>query len=174
MKSLSEFIREKLEGNDFIEISDLEVIYIPDTENLLVQVPNNYNEDNIHMYLDDSCMPDMPSDPKNIGELFGSDNSKNLSDAYFQYEDLTLPEDSTTKPQIEWNKRYDNHEDRNAELIVYSLNNFEYHILFEKFEINNRENLELEKILEDLFTAAESNKIHPWAFPIKLKEINFK
>lgn len=171
MKSLVSFIKEKLESTT--EISNLEIIYTTETGDLLIQVPDNYNEDNIQMYLDDACMPNMPSDPKNSKELFGEENANNIVDAYFQYEELLIPEDSTVKPQVEWNKRYDTKQDRNALLMTYSLKNFEYHVLFDKFEVNNSD-LELEEILKDLFMSTESNKIHPWAFTIKVKEINYK
>lgn len=174
MKRLRDLIIEELESGDTIELKNLEIVYVVKNGNLLIQVPDNYNEDNIQMYLDDTCMPNMPSNDKDAKELFGEDNTKNITDAYFSYKNLTLPENSTVKPDLEWDKRYDNKTDKNAKLIVYSLDEFKYTIAFERFLLNNYNNLEVDAILEDLFKSTESNKIHPWAFEIILEEINYE
>lgn len=173
MKSLKQLIIEELD-NDIIEVKNLEVIYGTESGNLLIQVPDNYNEDAIQMYLDDVCLSNMPSNDKDAKELFGEENTKNISDTYFSYENLTLPEDSTVKPELEWDKRYDNKSDKNAKLITYSLDEIKYTITFERFVVRKHDDLEVDAILEDLFKSTESNKIHPWAFEIKLENINYK
>ena len=170
MKSLKEFILEELSK---ITVKNLEVIFVTDSENLLIQVPDNYNEDNISLYLDDNCLKDMPSEIKNAQELFGEENSQNIIDAYFEYSNMSVPQDATEKPDLEWDKRYDNKVDKNANLVLYSLDNFQYKILFDEFVISNSLDKELEEILKDIFLNAESNKLHPWAFNIKLDKINF-
>ena len=174
MKRLRELIIEELKGEDITEIRNLEVTYTTKNGNLLIQVPDNYNEDNIQIYIDDTCMPNMPSNDKDAKELFGEENAKNIVDAYFSYNNLTLPEDSTVKPELEWNKRYDNKADRNAKLITYSLDDLKYTIIFERFVIRMHDDLGVDEILEDLFKSTESNKIHPWAFEILLEEINYE
>lgn len=174
MKRLRDLIIEELEDGETTEIRNLEVIYTTKNGNLLIQVPDNYNEDNIQIYIDDTCMQNMPSNDKDAKELFGEENAKNIIDAYFSYSNLTLPEDSTIQPELEWDKRYDNKSDKNAKLITYSLDELKYTITFERFVVRNHDDLEIDAILEDLFKSTESNKIHPWAFEIILEKINYE
>lgn len=172
MKSLVQFIREQEEPEQ-ITIKNLEVTYTTKSENLLVQVPDNYNEDNISLYLDDTCMKNMPSEQDNAIELFGEENAQHITDAYFEYENLTVPVDATEEPDIEWNKRYDNNVDRSAKLMVYSLDGFTYKIVFDEFVISDMMNKNLNNILKDIFTSAEGNHENHWEIDIKLKDITF-
>ena len=174
MKRLRDFILEEINKGEEIHLGNLEVIYTTPNKNLIIQVPDNYNEDNIQTYLDDACMNNMPSNDKDAKSLFGEENAKSIIDAYFSYENLTIPEDSTIEPDLEWNKRFDNKSDKNAKLMVYSLDNIKFIINFETFIINNYNNKETDAILKDLFKNSESNQIHPWAFEIVVDEINYE
>lgn len=172
-KSLSWTLTEANE-EDLVTVKSVEAIYTTETSSLVIQVPDNYNEDNIQMYLDDTCMQDMPNNDDSAVELFGEENASHIVDVYFKYNNLTIPEDATIKPDLEWNKRYDNKADKNAKLMNYSLDGFEYVIVFDEFVINNFDNKQIQDILKNLFENAASNKIHPWAIEIILDKINFK
>lgn len=174
MKSLRELIIEKINTDEIITVDNLEVHFSTPSGNLLIQVPDNYNEDNIQLYLDDRCLNDMPSGEDFSSELFGETNANNIEDAYFTYKNLTVPEDATVKPELQWDKKFDNNSNKNANLMTYSLDDFEYVITFSEFSLNEDSSLEVDKVLEKVFTAVGSNKEHPWSVEIKLQQIKYK
>lgn len=181
MKNLTELCKEQClsilevasdNSNETI-INDLEVTYTTKSGSLYIQVPENYTEDNIQLYLDNISSTDMPGNDEDGPELFGQENYEQLIDVYFSYDRLTIPEDATIKPDVEWDKRYDNKQDPNAKLTLYSIDNIQYILRFEKFIVDTM-NKNLDNILKDLFKNSESNSIHPWLFEIHVENINYR
>lgn len=174
MKHLTEYIEEHRIQEDLNEpiVKNVIATYKRKDGSLLVQVPDSYNEDDLQKYIDDRCSANMPSDENNIEDLFG-ENAQHITDAYFEYEKLSVPQNSTVKPDLEWDKRYDTRNDKEVNLMTYSLDEFKYHMTFDEFKLTNMNDEEVKPILEDIFKSAESTQSHPWEIEIIFDNVEF-
>lgn len=170
MKSLLKYIIEAM-GSVDIEVKNVKITYIPrDKKDIIVQVPEDFDENKIQLYIDDVCLQNMPSGEQNIEEMFGKDNAIRLSDAYFEYDKISVPTDGTVEPDIKYesNKSSD---DSTENLTVYSIDNLKYIVTFDSFTILNTKESEIDDILEKVIKETESSKLHEWAIEIKLDKI---
>lgn len=166
-KKLIDYLMEAMESSgDSEELKNLKVIYKGKDKDLIIQVPDSYSEDDIRMYLDNISQDNMPIGEEYRGEIFGEDNAKEITDAYFEYDNLNVPNDSTSEPDIEWDKKFDVKSDKEVSLKLYILTNIKYIIEFAKFILINTSEFEVDENLEKILKNSESNDLHEWLFPI--------
>lgn len=168
MKKLIDRILEAFESSseETKELKNLEIIYKGKDKDITIQVPDSYSEDDIRMYLDNISQDNMPIAEEYRGEIFGEDNAKEITDAYFEYDNLNVPNDSTSEPDIGWDKKFDVKSDKEVSLKLYILTNIKYIIEFAKFTLINTSEFEVDKNLEKILKNSESNDLHEWIFPI--------
>lgn len=170
-KSLTQFIKEKLENDSVL---DLTIKYQIEPNKIVCQAPNNYSEDQVIQYLQDLWFGQLPGGPENLDKIFGV-NSKNLIDTYLEYKKFSHSSHKIfSKKLIEWDSSKD--PDNEQDLEYFALSDLKYCMSFESFELKVKPGSDLKEILTDIFKSYESNAMNKYPVEIKLVDdsISFK
>lgn len=164
MKSLYSFIKEALENT---ELSNLKVVYTTIPKDIIIKVPESYSEDDIMIWIDDTILEEMPSGQSYAKKLFGV-NADNISDSYTEYDSLNECSDQTEPESLKWSKDYDNKVPDDVNLVKYSLKDFHFIITFDKFVLNNSNNVDND--LWKVFKNTQSSNINKYPLELKLDQ----
>ena len=170
MKRLKNYIYEAIEQ---FRVHNLEVNYIVEPEEIILQAPEVFQESDIQQYIDDMWLNELPSGKDNSEKFFGKNNS-NITDAHFEY-DTFEHMDIEPKDYIEWDVKYaDNKNDNDVKLEYFRIQNLKYIITFDQFDLIDIEEDEVDERLKKVFRAAESNDENEYPIEIKFDEDNIK
>lgn len=174
MKTLTQFIKEsfiKEENNEELSINNVIVRY--DCPSILfIQVPLNYSESDIQIYLDDKLLNKLPGSLELSKKFFGK-NSENITDVYFEYNSISQAMGKDQKVDLLWDEKYDNNVKDSSELVVYQISNLKYTIEFDKFSfINNNNDTNVIEILKKILQTTVSNSINKYPIEISLNNSN--
>lgn len=165
MKNLQQYICEAL---DSVILRDLTVKYdCPDE--VFVQVPEKMSESDIQIYLDDTLLEKLPAEANQ--DAFGK-NTKQITDAYFEYEKMEAANGTSQKADVLWDDHY-NPAMNGVNMQVIRISGLKYIIVFDKFELNDVEDSEVKETIYNLFNGLiEDDKDIP--FDISLNEDNIE
>jgi len=170
MKQLKIYIYEAVEQ---FRVNDLEVIYIVEPEEIILQAPETFQESDIQQYIDDLWINSLPSSQNNSEKFFGKNNS-NIIDAYFEY-DTFEHMDVEPKDYIEWDSKYDTKNTNDEiKLDYFRIKNLKYIITFDRFDLVDVKEDEIDEKIKDIFRASESNDANEYPIEIKFDEDNIK
>jgi len=170
MKSLKQFILETVE---IYRLNEVVATYFVQPDEIIVQAPENYSESDIQIYLNDLWLKDLPSNEKYSKSFFGI-NSDSISDVYFEY-DTFEHIDIEPKNYIEWDSKYDpKSSNTDIKLEYFKLKNIKYIIVFDRFDLTDTDDDNVQENLKDIFKAAESNNENKYSIEIKFDEDSLK
>ena len=170
MKSLKNYIYESVEE---FRVNDLEVNYTVQPEEIILQAPEVFQESDIQQYMDDMWINSLPSGQDNSEKFFGKNNS-NITDAHFEY-DTFEHIDVEPKDYIKWDSKYDDKKTGDdVKLEYFKIKNLNYIITFDKFDLVDVKEDEVDEKLKDVFRASESNDANNYPIEIKFDEDNIK
>ena len=170
MKSLKNYIYESVEE---FRVNDLEVNYTVQPEEIILQAPEVFQESDIKQYMDDMWINSLPSGQDNSEKFFGKNNS-NITDAHFEY-DTFEHIDVEPKDYIKWDSKYDDKKTGDdVKLEYFKIKNLNYIITFDKFDLVDVKEDEIDEKLKDIFRASESNDANDYPIEIKFDEDNIE
>lgn len=170
MKSLKNYIYESVEE---FRVSDLEVNYMVQPEEIILQAPEVFQESDIQQYMDDMWINSLPSGQDNSEKFFGK-NYSNIIDANFEY-DTFEHIDVEPKDYIKWDSKYDDKKTRDdVKLDYFKIKNLKYIITFDKFDLVDVKEDEVDEKIKNIFKATESNDANDYPIEIKFDEDNIK
>lgn len=175
MKSLKEYITESLlkEDSEGFTVHNLIVKYDCPAD-LYIQVPANYTESDIQIYMDDTLLTALPAS-QGLAEKFFGKNNKNIIDVYFEYDAIDIALGKEQKVDVLWDERYDNSVTDKNELSTYQIKNLKYIVEFEKFEFDNKINEDnVQETIETLFNTTVSNNVNKYPIEISLNNANIE
>lgn len=166
MKQLVSYLKESLhifEENVTIRLNDFEVSWqVKDPVNhggtFILELPEEYNDDEISEYLNDVMLESMPTNDELAKKFFGLGNADNIIDARFEYEDKKEVVDDTKHVTLEYDKSVDDKYDGNDDNIKkYELKNLRFIADFEYFDVTNTSDDGLQYDLWDIFKRTRSS-----------------
>lgn len=169
MKSILKYILEKEE--DISIVRNLEVVYAVKPEKFTIEVPNNYSESDMQIYLDDKTLNELPVSSDESKKML-DDNIKEISDAYFEYSGYNSSDKPTNEISLEWDDNYDNNSNDN-EKIYFTLKYLKYKIMFNSFKLSNVDE-DIQEQLENIFKSLESNSNNKYPITIEFESVSFE
>lgn len=167
MKELSTYIKECLklfkEGEDqTIRLNDFECSWqVKDPINyggtFILELPEDYNDDEVSQYLNDMMLESMPTDEDLAKDFFGKGNADNIIDARFEYEDKKEVADKSKHTTLEYDKSIDDQYKGSNVLKRYELKNLRFIVDFEYFDVTNTSDDGLMYDLWDIFKRTKSS-----------------
>ena len=162
MKSIIKYIRESVET---YRLNEIEATYNVQPEEIILQAPETFQESDIQQYMDDMWLNQLPSS-QDYSEKFFSKNNDNISDAHFEY-DTFEHIDVEPKEYIEWDSKFDDKKTNDdVKLEYFKIKNLKYIITFDRFDMVDVTDDNVEEKLIDVFKAAESSKENE--YPIEI------
>ena len=146
-----------------IRLNDLEVIWkVKDPENrkgiFVIEVPEDYTDDDINQYISDLLLESMPSDDDLAKEYFGA-NADNIIDARFEFEKKEDSKDGL-HCTFEFDKSLDdNFKGEQDNLKKYALENLRFIVDWSEFDVTNTSDDGLLYDLWDIFKRTRSSNI---------------
>lgn len=174
ISTLRAYIFEQQESEDVV-LKDVTIQY-SGPEKLYIQVPENYSESDVQIYMDDSFLQDMPGSESLAEEFFGA-NAESIADAYFSYDSMEQALGDEQEANIEWNERYDSSIKKDETMHILCISNIRYNLVFDEFKlVNIKDDTDIKYKLIDIFNTANSNSTNKYPFEIVLdtKNIEFK
>jgi len=167
MKSFIEYIKEAVET---YRLNEVEATYLVQPEEIILQAPETYQESDIQQYMDDMWLTYLPSGPDYSEKFFGKNND-NISDVHFEY-DTFEHIDVEPKEYIEWDSKYDTkkNNDEDIKLDYFKIKNLKYIISFDRFDMVDVTDDDVEEQLVKIFKAAESNDANEYPIEIVFDE----
>ena len=164
MKSLIEYIKEEYQQ---IIVRNVKVVFDVLPKVFTLTAPETYSESDIQIYIGDVLLKELPSENKKYQYLLGK-NIDNISDAYFEYEKFEHSSDDYEDEQInlKWDSYYDD-KSKDTKNNMFKLTNLKYIILFDEFEILNKNQDDNKNILNKIFTKLDSSDINKYPVTIK-------
>ena len=170
MKQLTQYLKESLDNSPFvfnedsdqtIRLNDFEASWtVKDPENhggtFIIQIPNDYTDDDVQQYLSDLMLESMPSNEDLAKEYFGI-NADHIIDARFEYE---KKEDAKEDLHctFEFDKNLDDqYKGEDNDLKKYALVNLRYIIDWDQFDVSNTSDDGLMYDLWDVFKRTKSS-----------------
>lgn len=173
MKQLVEYMKESLATNSpfalnedrdqTIRLNDLEVIWeVKDPENrkgiFVIEVPEDYTDDDINQYISDLLLESMPSDDDLAKGYFGA-NADNIIDARFEFEKKEDTKDGL-HCTFDFDKSLDdNYKGEQDNLKKYALENLKFIVDWSEFDVTNTSDDGLLYDLWDIFKRTRSSNI---------------
>ena len=182
MKQLVEYMKESLATNppfiapavlkreslnedrdQTIGLNDFEVSWkVKDPENrkgiFVIEVPEDYTDDDINQYISDLLLESMPSDDDLAKEYFGS-NMDNIIDARFEFEKKEDAKDGL-HCTFDFDKSLDdNYKGEQDNLKKYALENLRFIVDWSEFDVANTSDDGLLYDLWDIFKRTRSSNI---------------
>lgn len=162
MKSITKYIRESVET---YRLNEIEATYNVQPEEIILQAPETFQESDIQQYMDDMWLNSLPSSQDYSEKFFGKNNDS-ISDAYFEY-DTFEHIDVEPKEYIEWDPKFDVKKSKDdVKLEYFKIQNLKYIITFDRFDMVDVTDDDVEEKLIDIFKAAESSKANE--YPIEI------
>lgn len=166
MKDLVTFIKEAV---DTYRLNNVEATYIVEPEEIIIQAPETFQENDIQQYMDDRWLVQLPSNADYAKDFFGS-NMDNIYDAHFEYDSFEHI-DIEPRYYIEWDVKYDVKKTKDdVKLDYFRIKNLKYIISFDRFDMVGVDDDTVDEKLKDAFRAAESNDNNEWPIEIKFDE----
>lgn len=166
MKSIIQFIKEAVEQ---YRLNSVIAEYDIQPEEIILQAPETFQESDIQQYMDDMWLNKLPSGQDYSEKFFGS-NFENISDVHFEY-DTFEHIDIEPKDYIEWDSKFDVKKTKDDVTLEYfKVKNLKYIIEFDRFDMVDVDEDEVEEKLNDIFRAAESNDANEYPIEIKYNE----
>ena len=173
MKQLVEYMKESLATNSpfalnedrdqTIRLNDFEAIWkVKDPKNqkgiFVIEVPEDYTDDDINQYISDLLLESMPSDDDLAKEYFGA-NADNIIDARFEFEKKEYAKDGL-HCTFEFDKSLDdNFKGEQDNLKKYALENLRFIVDWSEFDVTNTSDDGLLYDLWDIFKRTRSSNI---------------
>ena len=171
MKSLTKYLKESLatnspfilneDGDQTIRLNDFEASWVvKDPENhggtFVIQIPNDYTDDDIQQYLSDLMLESLPSDEDLAKEYFGV-NGAHIIDARFEYEKKEDAKEGL-HCTFEFDKNLDDqYKGEDNDLKKYALVNLRYIVDWDQFDVSNTSDDGLMYDLWDVFKRTKSS-----------------
>ena len=166
MKSFTQFIKEAV---DAYRLNAVEATYNVQPEEIILQAPETFQESDIQQYMDDMWLNSLPSSQDYSEKFFGKNNDS-ISDAYFEY-DTFEHIDVEPKEYIEWDPKYDvKKSGDDVKLDYFRIKNLKYIISFDRFDMVDVTDDNVEEKLIDIFRASESSKENEYPIEIQFDE----
>lgn len=164
MKNLINYIKESYEK---IHLTNVKAVFDINPEVFTLTGPEIYSESDIQIYLGDVLLKELPSENKKYQNLLGK-NVDHISDAYFEYSKFEHSSDTYEDEQInlKWDSYYDERV-KDKKLDMFKLTDLKYIILFDEFEILDKNDNEVKNILDEVFSKLDSSEINK--YPVSLK-----
>lgn len=169
MKKFSDFILEKTMSEEIV--NDVIVVYKYPYDNLYINCPETYQEDDIKEYIDDLMEEYLPSSMKNSKDMLGI-NAKHLQDAYFEYSSfyrMSYEMDDSTQNLIKYDSSKGKETLTDVKIVTFKLSNLKYKMMFDKFEFNVTEGELIQDTLQNIFKSFEKSSVTNEDYPIKLR-----
>lgn len=173
MKQLVEYMKESLATNSpfalnedrdqTIRLNDFEASWkVKDPENrkgiFVIEVPEDYTDDDINQYISDLLLESMPYDNNLAKEYFGA-NVDNIIDARFEFEKKEDTKDGL-HCTFEFDKSLDDiYKGEQDNLKKYALENLRFIVDWSKFDVVNTSDDGLLYDLWDIFKRTKSSNI---------------
>lgn len=176
MKQLVEYMKESLATNSpfalnedrdqTIRLNDFEAIWkVKDPENrngiFVIEVPEDYTDDDINQYISDLLLESMPSDDDLAKGYFGA-NADNIIDARFEFEKKEDAKDGlhcTFDFDKSLDDNYNNYKGEQDNLKKYALENLRFIVDWSEFDVTNTSDDGLLYDLWDIFKRTRSSNI---------------
>lgn len=166
MKGITQFI---LEAVDVYRLNSVEATYNVQPEEIILQAPETFQESDIQQYMDDMWLNQLPSSQDYSEKFFGKNND-NISDVHFEY-DTFEHIDIEPRDYIEWDTKYDvKKSGDDAKLDYFKIKNLKYIIDFDRFDMVDVDDDNVEEKLIDIFRVAESSKENEYPIEIQFNE----
>lgn len=170
MKTLVQFLKEAL---DVYRLNEVVATYLVQPEEIIIQAPETYQENDIQAYMDDKWLVKLPSFEDYSEKFFGT-NNESIIDVYFEY-DTFEHIDIEPRDYIEWDPKLDSKKtDKDTKLDYFKITNLKYVISFDRFDLVGVDDDTVKDKLIDIFKAAESNKVNKWPIEIMFDEENLE
>jgi hypothetical protein len=166
MKDIKTYIYESVET---YRLNSVEVTYNVQPEELILQAPETFQESDIQQYMDDMWLNQLPSSQDYSEKFFGKNND-NISDVYFEYDSF---EHISIEPKefIEWNAKYDvKKTNDDIKLEYFKIKDLKYHIEFDRFDMVDVDDNNVDEKLKDVFRATQSSKENEYPIEIQFDE----
>lgn len=166
MKGITQFI---LEAVDVYRLNSVEATYNVQPEEIILQAPETFQESDIQQYMDDMWLNQLPSSQDYSEKFFGKNNDS-ISDVHFEY-DTFEHIDIEPREYIEWDPKYDvKKSGDDIKLDYFKIKNLRYIIDFDRFDLVDVDDDNVEEKLIDIFRVAESSKENEYPIEIQFDE----
>lgn len=161
MKSLVQYIRES--ENQTIRINDLKASWsITDPKNtkgdVIIEVPEDYTDDDITSYLQDMLLESMPTDDELAKEYFGA-NADDIIDVSIEFDDAIVAREDKRNLTFKYDDSLDDkYKGSDTKLKRVTLKGLRLVAMFDKFDVTNTTDDGLMYDLMDIFKRTESSK----------------
>ena len=170
MKPINRYIKESVE---VYRLNEVEATYTVQPEEIVLQAPETFQESDIQQYMDDMWLNALPSSQDYSEKFFGKNND-NISDVHFEY-DTFEHIDIEPKEYIVWDPKFDAKKTKDDVALEYfKIKNLKYIITFDRFDMVDVDDNNVEEKLIDLFRAAESSKVNEYPIEIQFDEDSLK
>lgn len=170
MKRLRNYIVESVEN---YRLNSVIATYNVQPEEIILQAPETFQESDIQQYIDDMWLNALPSGQDYSEKFFGK-NFENINDVHFEY-DTFEHIDVEPKDYIEWNSKFDVKKTKDdVKLDYFKIKNLKYFIEFDRFDMVDVTDDNVEEHLIKIFKAAESNDENEYPIEIVFDEKNLE
>ena len=157
MKTLSEYIKQNIfEALENHSVENLSVTYKCVKNEVLINCPETYQEDDIHQYIDDLLLEQMPSN-QDIAKKYFRNNVKYINDAYFEYDGFQRLGYKKDDVDITYNDDLGKNAPEDIKIVTFKLTNLRFKMMFTKFDLMINDDDDIKETLDKIFTAYESN-----------------
>ena len=152
MKNWVTYLKESFEQKS---VNNLEVTYKCVKNEVFIDCPETFQEDDIHQYIDDLLLEQMPSN-QDIAQKFFRDNVKYINDAYFEYDGFQRLSYKKDNVDITYNDELGKDTQEEIKIVTFKLMNLRFKMLFTKFDFMIDDNEDINVTLDNLFIAYDS------------------
>lgn len=162
MKSLVQFIKES-DGQETIRINDLKATWsITDPKNtkgdVIIEVPEDYTDDDITSYLQDMLLESMPTDDELAKEYFGG-NADDIIDMTIEFDDAIVAREDKRNLTFKYDSSLDDkYKGTDTQLKRVTLKGLRLVAMFDKLDVMNTSDDGLMYDLMDIFRRTCSSK----------------
>lgn len=162
MKSLVQYIKES-EGQETIRINDLKASWsIADPNNskgdVIIEVPEDYTDDDITSYLQDMLLESMPTDEELAKDYFGG-NADDIIDVSIEFDDAIVVRENKRNLTFKYDSSLDdNYKGTDTQLKRVTLRGLRLVAMFDKLDVLNTSDDSLMQDLMDIFERTCSSK----------------
>lgn len=173
MKSLVQFLLES-DGQETIRINDLKASWsITDPKNtkgdVIIEVPEDYTDDDITNYLQDLLLESMPTDDELAKDYFGA-NADDIIDVSIEFDDASVTRDDKRNLTFPYDDSLDDkYKGSDVNLKRVTLKGLRLVAMFDKLDVMNTSDDGLMYDLMDIFNRTKSSSnVHYMNDKIKL------